>query len=613
MTVQALVYDTIRLGDIEVDFKASRIRSGQGEQIVEPKILDVLRVLADRQGQVVTREELIDQVWGVKVGGDERLTRSISLLRKAVGDRRGEHRHIETIPKRGYRLITGVLPDGPQPVNDAPAEPLNLQPAPTTIPARSIAVLPFFDLSPEKDQNYLVEGVAEEILNALNRVDDLQVTGRNSAFLFNQETKDVPKIAAILNVAYVLTGSLRVAGGRLQLTVQLVEGKSNQQLWSANYERYLDDIFDLQEEIVQSVLEQMGKVFNIGPVDRLAQRLTTSPEAYALFNHGRQLTHQLNGQRTIPTGIEYLTRAVELDENFAEAWAWLGLAHYILPEFSMTSNWVEHWKLSHHATERALAADPKSSMALLTRAMNLAGELKFDEAALAFERALILDPNNVEPLAGFSLILMGIGLPDVAEPYITQVIKQDPLCGIWHITYGGIHLMRGDLEQAEACFVRSYDLGFGSGALAAAECMARRGKVDEAVEFLTANVDGLAPVEQVSFRSRIGRHFACNAFLRHRPVSSKIVDLALRRRLNKPLAQPTSGITIAFLFLDDADAFIRHILEKPNPYIPYAVARIWEDTDPSAHVRNHPQFPTLIDRLGLERAWKLYGTPKFMA
>ncbi len=172
----------IRLGGAEIDFNASRIRTDEGERNVEPKILEVLRVLADRRGDVVSRDELISIVWGVKAGGDERLTRSISLLRKALGGKE----HIKTIPKRGYCLVTPVETDQAARTNGT-----IVSERPALAAARSIAVLPFTNLSDHQDGPFLAEGLSEDLLNALNQIDAVQVTGRNSAFAFEQDISDI--------------------------------------------------------------------------------------------------------------------------------------------------------------------------------------------------------------------------------------------------------------------------------------------------------------------------------------------------------------------------------------------------------------------------------------
>lgn len=174
--------DQVRIGRATVDFSSLIVEGDAGRYSMEPKVLDVLQVLVRNQGEVVSREALIDQVWGVGFGGDERLSRAISLLRKALGDTRGHHDHIETIAKRGYRLIAPVKGSTHGAV--AAFDP----------PEHSIAVLPFVNMSVDPADETCADGMAEELINALSHVPELLVTGRTSSFAFKGHSKDIREI-----------------------------------------------------------------------------------------------------------------------------------------------------------------------------------------------------------------------------------------------------------------------------------------------------------------------------------------------------------------------------------------------------------------------------------
>ncbi len=594
------------IGQADVDFSTLSINGDGGQCKVEPKVMKVLRVLADSAGRVVERDTLVDLVWGTPYGSDQRLSRAISLLRKAFGDVDGKCDYIETIPKCGYRLIA-PLKAMPTVVNaiQTPARVTSLKPS-----EPSIAVLPFVDMSEAQDQGYLSDGISEEIINVLAKVVGLKVTGRTSSFAFKERNIGISEIAQTLNVTHILEGSLRKCGNKLRITAQLIQASDGFHLFSKAYESELTEIFDLQDRTAYSIVNELCSLLKL-PGEQGAQKIITkSAQAYELFLRGRQLVHQLNGQTTIPTGIEFLEKSTKSDPDFALAWSWLALAHFILPEFSRTPNWLKHLERSRNAVEKALSIDPDSSIGLLVKAMIYARDGRLDLALMAHKRALDVDPNNIETLAGMGLGLMAIGLYDQARPYFDRVIEQDPLSGVWHTTYGGLLLNNGEFEKAEASFKHSFDLGFGAAAFGVSHRMASKGQVDEAVMFMKRNFDGLGPIEKAELKSPLVRQLVYSAYIRKNKIAQALLTFALKGRLRNPEAQPTAASVIGFLFLNRPKEFMHNILEKPNPYIGYTIARIWEPTQESFNIRNHADFPEFAERMGLVKAWQQHGWPK---
>ncbi|SIN68189.1 TolB amino-terminal domain-containing protein [Parasphingorhabdus marina DSM 22363] len=571
------------------------IARGDKRISLEPKVMAVLECLRERQGEVVERITLLDEIWNDDEAADDSLTRAISLLRKAFSSL-DNNSYIETIPKKGYRLKPALSRPG--------------GPSRATSPVRSIAVLPFVDLSPENSQGHFADGMTEEILNTLTHMPKVAVVGRTSSFAVDTDRKTAQQIGAALNVDYLLEGSLRTSDNRLRITARLVQSTDGHQLWSETYDGDIGDIFNFQDRIARSISNELARILGLANTTLPATRFTRNPEAYALFLQGRELVHQLNGQTTIPSGIHLLEKAITVDPEFTDAYAWLALAHFILPEFSRTPTWQMHFDLSGKALDRALALDPNSSMALLVKALRLAYRGELDKSLIVYEQAVTLDPNNVETMAGFGLGLMSIGLHEQARPYWERIIEQDPLCGIWHTTYGGLLLSAGEFEKAEAAFRRSFELGFGAAAFGVSHRMAERGEADAAIEFMEANFDGLAPIEQAELRWSPVRRLVYQAYLKKSRFAKMIVRAALKSRLNDRKAQPTAASTIGFLFLGDPESYMRNILEKPNSYIGYTVARIWEPTAESESIRTHKDFRSFAERLGLPRAWNKYGWPE---
>ncbi len=583
------------IGQCRVIPARSVIARGDMRISLEPKVMAVLVSLHERKGEVVERITLLDEIWNDDEAADDSLTRAISLLRKAFSSL-DTISYIETIPKKGYRLkptrsnLDRTLP--------APA------------PQHSIAVLPFVDLSQEHNQGHFADGMTEEILNTLTHMPEVAVVGRTSSFAVDTKRNTAQRIGAALNVDYLLEGSLRKSDNRLRITARLVQSSDGHQLWSEIYDGEIRDIFDFQDRIARSISTELTKILGVATTTLPETRFTRNPDAYSLFLQGRELVHQLNGQTTIPSGIRFLEKAITVDPEFTDAYAWLALAHFILPEFSRTPTWQKHFNLSGQALDRALALDPSCSMALLVKALRTAHGGDFDKALTVYEQAVTLDPSNIETMAGFGLGLMSIGLHEQARPYWERIIEQDPLCGIWHTTYGGLLLSAGEFDKAEAAFRRSFELGFGAAAFGVSHRMAERGAADAAIEFMEENFDGLAPIEQAELRWSLVRRLVYQAYLKKKPLATKIVGTALKKRLNNRKAQPTAASVIGFLFLGDAESYMRNILEKPNSYIGYTVARIWEPTTESENIRMHRDFRAFAERLGLPRAWNRYGWPE---
>ncbi|KWV92707.1 hypothetical protein AUC45_00590 [Erythrobacter sp. YT30] len=592
--VRGAIVEAFSVGQCRVTPALNAIACGDDSVSLEPKVMAVLVGLQRREGEVVERITLLDEIWNDDEAADDSLTRAISLLRKALGNF-DDASCIETIPKRGYRL--------------KPTQTLAVPEMSASKLARSIAVLPFADLSPHSDQGHFADGMAEEILNALTHMPNVTVIGRTSSFAVDTSTKTAQQIGALLNVGYLLEGSLRKSESDVRITAKLVRSSNGEQLWSETYDGVISDIFEFQDLIAKSISHQLAGILGVETTPLPIAKLTRSPEAYALFLQGRKLVHRLNGQTTIPSGIDLLEQAVIIDPEFADAHAWLALAHFILPEFSRTPEWKKHFDYSDAALNHALALNPQCSMALLVKAMRAAHRGKLDDALEIFEEAVTLDPNNVETMAGFGLGLMSVGLHDQARPYWERILEKDPLCGIWHTTYGGLLLTIGEFEEAEAAFRRSFELGFGAAAFGVSHRMAERGAADAAIEFMEANFDGLAPIEQAELRWPVVRRLVYRAYLKKAPVAKLIVSAALKSRLNNPKAQPTAASVIGFLFLGDAASYMQNILDKPNPYVGYCIARIWEPTLESESVRAHKDFGAFAERLGLTRVWAKRGWP----
>jgi serine/threonine-protein kinase len=291
----------------------------------------------------------------------------------------------------------------------------------------SIAVLPFKNLSADPDSEFFSDGLAEEILNALAQIDGLRVAARTSSFSFKGQTADVSEIGAKLHVATVLDGSVRRAGSKVRVTLQLVDAKSGFQLWSERYDRDMADIFDVQDEIARAVAGKLKVTLAGGASQRLAKQLTSNVEAYELYLRGRALITK-RGKHVGP-GMECLKRAVELDPSFAVAWAGLADA------FTVRGYWGvappgETMPKALTAARRAVALDPQLGEAhCALAAALLMWERDYEGARQAFVRGLELNPGFTQGRCWYGLFCLQWVYGDVAGGLaeVQRAAETDPL------------------------------------------------------------------------------------------------------------------------------------------------------------------------------------------
>jgi adenylate cyclase len=257
----------------------------------------------------------------------------------------------------------------------------------------AICVLPFANMSGDPEQEYFSDGITEDIITDLSKVSALAVTSRNSAFVFKGKHVDVPKVARELKVDHVLEGSVRKAGGRVRITAQLVNGSSNDHVWAERYDRDLNDIFALQDEISEAIVKALKLKLLPGERQAIQQRGTENIEAYNLYLMARQLYvtgHEGDARRA--EGIVRLCgRATEIDSNYARAWALLALGQTILRFLH-----GRKFDAGLAAAERALALDPTLAEAHAVKARIYSEDGRYDAASAEIDAALRLDPDSYE-------------------------------------------------------------------------------------------------------------------------------------------------------------------------------------------------------------------------
>jgi adenylate cyclase len=353
-----------------------------------PKAVETLLALVERHGRLVTKEELLRMVWPDTIVEENNIAQNISMLRRVLGEGAPGRPLIETVPKRGYRFV-GSVEERSESAQLAEA-PAPGGPARVAAPEVSaIAVLPFADMSPDKDQDYLCEGLAEELINALTQIEDLRVAARAASFHFRGDV-DVREVGGRLGVGTLLEGSVRKAGDRLRVTVQLIETATGYHRWSRRFDRRLDDVFAIQDEIAESVAHSLrGGVLSPHEKEALL-RPHTGPAAYEHHLRGRQLLPRLTGA-DLRASAEMFEGAVTLDPGYAPPWAGLAMVHATLYEWFGAGD--DDLARAERASERALALGPRLADAHVARGCTLSLSRRYAEAARAFEEAIRINPN----------------------------------------------------------------------------------------------------------------------------------------------------------------------------------------------------------------------------
>jgi len=308
---------------------------------------------------------------------------------------------------------------------------------------KSIAVLAFDNMSDDPDNEYFSDGISEEILNLLAKVPELRVTSRSSAFSFKGQNLDVPTMAARLNVAHVLEGSVRKFGDQLRITAQLIDAESDTHLWSETYDRELKNVFAIQDEIAAAVVEAL-KITLLGKKLKAAE---TNPEAYALYLQARHFNNR--GTKESYVHAETLLRqALAMDPGFAPAWTELGRV-YQEQVVTGTRDNAEGNELARHAIQKALEIDPQYGRALAALAsVEMIYDWDFKAASRHLQTALVLNPGDATILLVAGRLESILGRVDEAIDLFRRSVAVDPLSGEGHYYLGSRHFKAHHLEEA---------------------------------------------------------------------------------------------------------------------------------------------------------------------
>jgi len=432
-------------GPYRID-SVERLLTRDGDTIpLTPKAVDTLMALVANSGRVLDKDELMKIVWPDTFVEEGALARNISALRKALGDDNENSQYIETIPKRGYRFVAPVKdlsPPVPAQVDHSGKEQpkgrgravwlaaaallillavyfgFARQSRPSHINVASLAVLPLNYPLNDPAQEYFADGMTEELINSLAKIEALRVISRTSAMTYKGvKNKPLPQIARELKVDAIVEGSVLQSGDRVRITVQLFEGKSEKQLWAQSYEQDLRDVLALQGEVASAIAGEIQVKLTPQEKQRLTQARQVDPEAYVAYSYGRYSWNKRTAE-DFRKGIEYFQRSIAKDPSYAPAYAGLADAYSLLGSIG------------------ADVMPPKEAMP------------KAKKAAL---EAVKLDDNLAEGHTSLAYVRLSYDWDlDGAEREFKRAIDLNPGYATAHHWYAHYFLARGQTEQALA-------------------------------------------------------------------------------------------------------------------------------------------------------------------
>jgi TolB-like protein/DNA-binding winged helix-turn-helix (wHTH) protein/Tfp pilus assembly protein PilF len=475
-----------RIGEWSVEPALDALRRGADTVRLEPKAMELLLVLASRPGEVVSREELLSTVWPGVIVGDEALSQVVTKLRKALGDDARVPTYIETISKRGYRLIAKVEPleRGPTVETPVPARGRSRLPrraatigallallaagvhlwqatrqqaaSPALGESRiaadadrvsalpTVTVTPFDSLVDGGAQIYLARGITSDLTTDLSRLAGLRVIGASRA------TSQAPDASRPKQPAarYVVSGSVQRAGDQLKVNVLLTDSVTGQQLWSERYERALGDLFVVQDEIVARLVSALPVKMSEAERNRLARRYTRNLEAYDYFLRG-QAALLTRARDDNEKAREMYRKALALDPAFARAYAGLALTHAADYRNHWTDRGPDALARALELAETAFRIDPEILEVQWVLAYVHAQNRRHEQAIGHLNQAIALDPSFADAYALLGSIHTFIGQPAKAIPLVRTAIQLNPEAGhLYFLVLGRAYLFRGDTEQA---------------------------------------------------------------------------------------------------------------------------------------------------------------------
>jgi TolB-like protein/DNA-binding winged helix-turn-helix (wHTH) protein/Flp pilus assembly protein TadD len=633
-------------GPFILDPEQRRLSRDEGLISVPPKGMDILIFLVQHRGEVVTKDNLIQNVWPNTFVEEANLSQNVFLLRKALGEKAQENRYIATVPGRGYRFVASVQEMDSEAGASAEKEVPGINPVLEPLPAAatstpvfpgtslappsgrpshrtaitwsalavavvillafaqrhhwlggsakaagvsSIAVLPLENLTGDSGQDYFADGMTDALITDLAQIGALRVISHTSVEQYKGTRKPLPQIARELNVDAVVEGSVARAGNRVRVNAQLIQAVNDEHLWARAYEGDLDDVLTLQNNISRNIADEIQVRLMPGEQARLARRASVKPEAYEAYLKGRYFWSKRTAE-SLRTSIDYYQQAIAADPQFAAAYAGLADTYSIIGSDVMPASVAS--EQARAAAMKAVELDPSLAEGHAALALvHFYYDWNWTEAESECRRAIELNPNYATAHSWYSLYLGAMGRKAEALIEAQRARELDPLSPSVGIRLAGAYLATGQYDQALQELTKTLELdpAFSSAHEVRAKILESMGQFKDSMAEYQKAVD-MAPV-------------APNlAALAHGYALSGQRDqaLALLQKLQSRQKQDyVSPYEIAAIYtgLGDKDRalfLLEQAYRERDSRMPFLLVDTWMKP-----LQSEPRFQALVSRLGL--------------
>jgi TolB-like protein/DNA-binding winged helix-turn-helix (wHTH) protein/Tfp pilus assembly protein PilF len=481
--------DRVRFGVFEADLRSGEIRKHGIKLKLHRQPFQVLAVLLEHRGEVVTREQLRARLWSADtfVAFDKGLDTAIHRLRNALGDSSNSPRFVETVPRKGYRFIAPVE----ELTNTRIGKKTAAQAQDRTVDKRfprflflsigstgvtlailiglyairsehrsapqaaahrisSLVVLPLENASGDASQEYLVDGVTDELTRDLSKIGGLRVISRTSAVQYKGNPESLPRVAQEFKVDAAIKGAVALSGNRVRITTQLLDLATNQQVWRRDYERDLGDLGSLGYDLAEAVAEQAQIPLSLEEQNRLVQGHPISPKAYERYLNGRYECDHWT-EENLKKSVGSFKDVIRQEPDYAPAWAGLATAYGLLDLFHYSPHNVA-LKSSREAALKALELDDTLSEAYVSLASASLSEWSWSAAAQEIQRAIDLDPNNATAHQWRGYLLRAEGRYDESIVEMKTALELDPLTANKKQSLGATLYQAGHYDEALQLF-----------------------------------------------------------------------------------------------------------------------------------------------------------------
>ena len=439
----------IRFRNFELDTAHFELREAGGRIAVEPQVFDLLVFLARNANRTVTREEIFAAIWGKRIVSDSALSSQIKAARRAVGDDGVSQHTIATLHGRGFRFVAAIENVGSDAVNGGADERVEKEPSPVALKP-SVAVLPFANLNHDPSEDYFADGITEDITTALAKNRWLTVIARNPAFAFRGSKDSIRIIGEKLNATYVVTGSIRKAGSRFRITVQVVDAETEQSVWSERLDRDMVDIFELQDEISDIVACRIEAELGLSEQKKAERRPRKNRGAWDFYQLGIAEFYKFTREGNLQCQ-DLLRKAIELDSGYGGAHSRLAYAIVLSMVYFDAAPDDARMDDALNAAQRAIELDDQDANGFFTLGRVHLARREYDRAIEALQHAVGLNPS-------LAVTYCGLGDSYAYEGRLDEAIEQfeiairlsphDPFRWAFYSYRSLAHLFRHEFAEA---------------------------------------------------------------------------------------------------------------------------------------------------------------------